>query len=577
MANSIEVKLGVDTKDFSKDLKKLDREINSTQKTAQALDKSLDLEFDSGRAVKAQQQYQKALAMTEQKADAIRKQLKYLEDSGKVDTTQYQSLQTELIKAETKAVSLKDKLEQVKKVEIEQLSKKFTDVGSNIEKAGQKLAGFSAAAAGVIVAGAAVGKTAAKTGADIDDMSQRFDVSAETIQRWQYLAMQGGVDVDVFTKALIRMRAATADMAAGTSNKATDIMSQLGIDPKQFKSQEDMFDSIVLALAAVEDSTLQTAYANEIFGDKIATDMLPYINAGAADLAKWNAEFDAMPSLSSEAAAELANLDDSFNRLDTTMKLATAQLGLALAPIIERVVVLIEEKAVPALESLAEWFGNLSPGTQDAILGLLGVIAVAAPLLILIGKISTGIGGLIKLFGKMNKQALITAGGVAALGAALALGLNLIADWKNMSTIEKILKSLAMAALIAAGAVAVFHASWSLGIAIGAIAAGIVAAVAAVKAAEKDITGGTEASDYVGSASSGITGGNAPSEQDLADIDSWTKTAPQGGSSSTTINSSEDNSSNTYNIYIDSNEYVSAEEVADIVSKRIATLAQSRG
>ena len=121
MANSIEIKIGADATDFNKELRKLDREINSTQKSAQALDKSLDLEFDSGRAVKSQQQYQKALEMTEQKADAIRKQLKYLEDSGKVDTTQYQNLQTELIKAETKAVTLKDKLEQVKKVEIEQL------------------------------------------------------------------------------------------------------------------------------------------------------------------------------------------------------------------------------------------------------------------------------------------------------------------------------------------------------------------------------------------------------------------------------------------------------------------------
>jgi hypothetical protein len=211
-------------------------------------------------------------------------------------------------------------------------------------------------------------------------------------------------------------------------------------------------------------------------------------------------------------------------------------------------------------------------------MGLLGVIAVAAPLLILIGKISTGIGGLIKLFGNMNKQALITAAGVGALGAALALGLNLITDWKNMSTIEKILKTLAVAALVAAGAVAVFHASWSLGIAIGAIAAGIVAAIGAVKAAEKDLTGETTASDFVSSASKGITSG-APTDQDLADMDEWTKTAAKRSSDAggqTIISNQADNSTNTFNIYIQANEYASAEEIADIVSKRIATLSQSR-
>ena len=67
------------------------------------------------------------------------------------------------------------------------------------------------------------------------------------------------------------------------------------------------------------------------------------------------------------------------------------------------------------------------------------------------------------------------------------IGLNLIADWKKMSTVEKILKSLAVAALVAAAAMTVFHASWSVGVAVGAIAAGVVAGIAAIKAASKEI------------------------------------------------------------------------------------------
>ena len=576
MANSIEIKIGADATDFNKELRKLDREINSTQKSAQALDKSLDLEFDSGRAVKSQQQYQKALELTEQKADAIRKQLKHLEDSGKVDTTQYQNLQTELIKAETKAVSLKDKLEQVKKVEIEQLAKKFTDTGEKIEKAGQKLAVFSAAAAGAIVGAVKLAKDAVEVGDEIMTLSDKYDMSTEAIQRWQYVAMQTDVESEQLFKSMQKIQSAFGEQAAGGTNAAVKALEALGLSYQNFDTNEEAFQATIATLSELEDRNLQVAYATDILGDRFAASLIPMLQSKDA-IGDYIAEFEEVGYLSDETVGHLANLDNEVNKVTSQFELAKTQLGVAMIPIYETLVELLEEKVIPAMEKLSDWFSNLDPSTQKAIMGLLGVIAVAAPLLILIGKISTGIGGLIKLFGNMNKQALITAAGVAALGAALALGLNLIADWKNMSTIEKILKSLAMAALIAAGAVAVFHASWSLGIAIGAIAAGIVAAVAAVKAAEKDITGGTEASDFVGSASSGITGGNAPSEQDLADIDSWMKTTPQGGSSSTTINSSEDNSSNTYNIYIDSNEYVSAEEVADIVSKRIATLSQSRG
>lgn len=576
--NSIEIKIGADASDFNKELRKLDKEIRGTERNAKELDKSLQLEFDTGRAVKAQQQYQKALELTEQKAEAIRQQLKHLEDSGKIDTADYEKLQTELIKAETKAVVLKNRLDEVRKVEVEQVAKKFEDIGDKIESAGKKLAPFSAAAAGVLTGMTAIAKKASDLGGEIDEMSERFDISYEAVQRWSYLSMQSGVETNTFSRALIRMRAAMADMVAGTSNKATEILQSLGISPDKFKNAEDMFDGIMDALRAVEDTTLQTAYANEIFGDKIANDMLPYIRIAEETLAQYNAEFDAMATLNAEQVKSLDHLSDSFTRFKTSMEYAAAQMGAAFAPIMERVLKLVEEKVVPAIQKLADWFSGLNPASQDAILGLLGIISAAAPLLILFGKISTGVGGMIKLFSNLNKQALITAGGVAALGGALMLGLNLIGDWKQMSTVEKILKSLTLAALVAAGAVAVFHASWSLGLAIGAIAAGIVAAIGAVKAAEKDLTGETTASDYVSSASKGVINA-APTDQDLADMDEWTRTAAKhsgSGGGQTIISNQADNSTNTFHIYIEANEYASAEEIVDIVSKRIATLAQAR-
>ena len=63
---------------------------------------------------------------------------------------------------------------------------------------------------------------------------------------------------------------------------------------------------------------------------------------------------------------------------------------------------------------------------------------------------------------------------------------DLIAKWEKMSTVEKILKALGVAAMTAAAAMAVFHASWSVGIAVGVIAAGITAAIAAIKAAAEE-------------------------------------------------------------------------------------------
>lgn len=584
MAKSITVKIGADTKDFLDGLKSIDREIKSTQKSASDLNKSLDYQYDGNRASLAMKQFQRTIELCEQKAEALRAKLKEMEAAGRVDTDDYAKLQLELAKVETQSAKAAEGIEKLNNVPIEQLNQKIDKVGESLTKAGQKVSVLSAGAAGLIAGAAAIGKSAAATGAEIDDMTQQFDVSAETVQRWNYLALQSGVDATAFSRALIRARAAMADLSTGTANAATETLTALGISARQFGSDEEMFDGIVKALAEVEDGTLQTAYANELFGDKIATQLLPYINAGAADLAKWNAEFDAMPSLTGEEAAALAELDDTFNRLSVTMQYATAQLGEAFAPIIERVVAFIEESVVPALEELAAWFESLSPGMQDTILAMLGITAVAGPLLILIGKMVPGLKAVTGLFSNLRKVQLATAAGFAAIAGAAFLAFNAVANWSKMSTLGKILSTLAIAALTAAAAVTVFHASWSLGAVIGVIAAGVTAGIATIKAASEDImpgngidfsTGGIEESangvmngSYTPPEYSAETGGIGMN--DLAELPDHTYS---GGGASYTDNTYADQYNVTVNV---TSPGATAEEIAAAVGREIATLAQAR-
>ncbi len=567
MAKSITVKIGADTKDFLDGLKSIDREIKTTQKTANDLTKSLEYDYDETRAVQAMQQFQKAIELCEQKAEELRAKLKEMEAAGRIDTTDYAKLQLELAKVTSQGAKATEQLEKLKNIKIEQLNQKLDKVGATIEKVGKKVSVLSAGAAGIIAGATAIGKSAAATGAEIDDMTQQFDVSAETIQRWNYLALQAGVDSTAFTRALIRARAAMADLSTGTSNAATQALDALGISARQFGSDEEMFDGILKALSEVEDSTLQTAYANEIFGDRIATQLLPYINAGAEDLAKWNAEFEAMPSLTGDEAAALAELDDTFNRLNTTMQYATAQLGEALAPIIERVVVFIEESLVPAIEGLANWFENLSPGMQDTILTILGIIAVAGPLLILIGKIVPGIKVLISLIQKLNSVAGRATVGISTLGAVIGLTFGLIANWEKMGTLEHVIAIIGIltaAVLGAAVAFGAFHSAWSLGLAVTGIVAGITAAVAAINSVKDEIDVPDNLPDYdADEVANGVMNGNY----------SLPEYTSSGGGSSYTDNTYADQYNVTVNV---TSPGATAEEIAAAVGREIATLAQSR-
>src|SRR5699024_1863263 len=129
-------------------LRKVDKEINSTQRTANELQKGLQLEFDSNRFTQAQKKVQSALDTTEAKAKAIREQLQYLERTGGVDTAGYQKLETELAKTETRALQLREQLEQIDKMKFENATKNITTLSNNLENAAKKTAAFSVAAVG---------------------------------------------------------------------------------------------------------------------------------------------------------------------------------------------------------------------------------------------------------------------------------------------------------------------------------------------------------------------------------------------------------------------------------------------
>ena len=135
-----------------------------------------------------------------------------------------------------------------------------------------------------------------------------------------------------------------------------------------------------------------------------------------------------------------------------------------------------------------------------------------------------------------------------------------------MSTIEKILKSLAVAALVAAAAVTVFHASWSLGIAVGVIAASVVAGIAAIKAAGEEI--GVDTSEIDSTSSNYNTGNYNTGNYNLPNN--------QGNYGSYTDNTSSYVDNSNIVINIEKNEYMTEDDIIRAVNKGLKQAKQSR-
>lgn len=490
MSNKIRgltVEISADAKQFNKQMSAVRKDAKSSQKELDALRKSLELEFDPSKFSRAQKLAQEAIDHTAEQADKLRERLKFLEDNGDADTTHYRQIQSELVQTEFKAQQLEEQLKEINKLKFDSLSKSVKDIGDKVEGAGKSLAPLSVAAGATLAGLGAIGTSAVSEADNIATLATQYDMTATALQRFNYIALQTDTDAEVLYKAFVKMRAGAAELATGGTSVASTALAKLGLDLQSFDGSEEQFYGIITALADMGDKTQMVALANDIFGEKLANNLLPLIYSGSGAISEYAKEFDNLGALSDDQVASLAEFDNVMNTINVRLSNTKLQLGESLMPVMETVADFMNETIIPVLENFSEWFGNLSPDMQNAIIALLGFVAILSPLLIGIGKMTTGVSGLITLFGKLKGAQWDVIGGFAAIIGAIALAYDLISNWKEMTWVEKLLKTFAMAALVAAAAMTVFHASWSVGLAVAGITAGIVAGIAAINAAKKEV------------------------------------------------------------------------------------------
>lgn len=413
---------------------------------------------------------------------------------GELSQQTYDAMALNIAKAELQLKELNAEQIQTNKL-IEKLPlKKFEELGEKVSKAGQKMTalgqstrGLSLLAGGALAGIAALGLGAIKSGDDLATMSAQLGISAEELQYLQFIAMQTDVPLDKMTNAFKKAKDALGTQLMGDSNAATKALDYLKISASDYDSNLEAFYAIAESLKNVSDSSVQAALANDLFGAKMGSELLPFINAGGDALKEYTEQLDRIGILSNDTVKELSDFDNEMNEIKMSFQQAGMELGVALLPVIKDFAVILKESIIPFIKDVVDKFNNMSTESKETIIKVLMLTAAFSPLMSAGGRVVKMIGELIPKIAGMTREVKLASLGWLALGAAAAVSFDLITNWKNMGAIEKILKTLAVAALVAAAAVTVFHASWSIGIAVGAIAAGVVAGIAAISAAATDI------------------------------------------------------------------------------------------
>ena len=177
--------------------------------------------------------------------------------------------------------------------------KSISKTGSEAETMGSKLAGgISTAAkwaAGVTTAAIAVGgamvaaaKDASATLDVIDKGAQRMKISTDSYQELAHAADLSGVSMSTLEKAA-----------------------------KQLEGTDINFDEAIEQIYALEDANDRAALAAELFGESVAYQMTPMLNASAEDMAAMRQEaHDLGLVMGEEAVANGAAMNDMFAKVE---------------------------------------------------------------------------------------------------------------------------------------------------------------------------------------------------------------------------------------------------------------------
>lgn len=241
----------------------------------------------------------------------------------------------------------------------ESLSKtdqKAEGVGNKLAGAGKKaaaLGGAVAAAAGVAIGAMKNQADATAEAADaIDKGSQKMGIGAEEYQKLSYAAELSGTSIDTLQKATQKLQKDGADF---------DITGALD------------------QLYAIEDADARAAAAHEMFGDKVANELAPMLNAGKDGFEAMTSEAERLGLVMSDDAVKAgASYDDTMTALNKSMDALKNTMGTAMIPIFQTVADIILDN-MPLIQSMMK---ELAPILADMLKELAPMIGDLMPLII---------------------------------------------------------------------------------------------------------------------------------------------------------------------------------------------------
>lgn len=430
---------------FQGDTTKLDSALRSINNNTKSLDKELKqvnnaLKFNP-TSVELWRQKQTLLTQkvneTKQKVDVLKQaQAKMDADGVDKNSEEYRKLQREIIVAENQLKTFEGQLKAIGNVNIRAASEQFKEYGDKLTSAGQAMQGVSMVAAGLVASLGAISVKAGRSADDLNTLSKVTGISTGDLQKYSYAADLVDTSTEAIAKSTKKLTRNAYEAANGSKSQA-ESFEALGVSVTDadgnLRDSDAIFQDVISALGQMTNETERDALAQKLMG-KSAAELNPLIEDGGETykkvsdtLKKYNLDY-----IDQETLDKANEFNDELDTMKLIGSVAISQVGSQLAATLAPAL----EKIVDLFGRFAEWLGNLNPQVLTIIGTIAAVLAVVAPLLMGLGKLSFAISSILSLaatIGPVLVGIISTIGPILILiGLLVAAGVALYKNWDTI-------------------------------------------------------------------------------------------------------------------------------------------------
>lgn len=416
---------------WTKSFASMQGQITKTENALESLDKkkkelqSLGFSFDSAPMVEVQQEIDSAT----DKLEALQKKVTdtYEEMGRPISIDQYDALQRELADAKNAA---------------DEAEKSFKNFNPTLEKVGSTAQEVSDKAGKVADAFAPISKAAGAVLTAMFATVPATDDLRTNLSRLETNAQQAGIGLDATSDALTQFNRVSGDTDASVEALSNLLMAGATESNLQ-RAIENLAGAAIafpdtLKIESLADSLQETIATGEATGqfaellDRLGVSTERF-NAQIGQTQDQSVRLNmALDALANEGMADYYNAwitgnEELTKNKDATLELQTslAELATALTPIVTMV--------TGFATKLLEWFNDIGPGGQAAIITILGLVAAISPIAGMISNVGGAVDQLTRLADKFAggvgdkvyltfaKWALIIMAVVAAVAALIAM------------------------------------------------------------------------------------------------------------------------------------------------------------